>query len=111
MPLMRFTEHRNSRFKAPAQLSIAYSMEKSWDNYHVSDVRVERRVDLIECGLTNRKYAAQSRLIEHSAVSSTETDGRHALAVSSNSKCQEHWILTCKRVVLDVNLASFQQGH
>jgi len=61
--------------------------------------------------LTNHKYAERSRLIECSTISCTETNGSHALAVSSNSKCQERSILTCKRVVLAVNSASFKRGH
>ena len=70
--------------------------------YHMSDIKLERRVE---------RTAAWNRLIECSTVSCTETDGSHALAVSLNSKCQKRSILTCQRVVLAVNLASFQRGH
>ena len=102
--------------QAPAQLFVTYCTEKSgeaWDNlsreWHQG--REKGRENLIECGLTNRKYAAWSRLIEYSTVSCTETNGSHSLAVSSNSKCQECSILTCKRVVLAINSANFQRGH
>jgi len=44
---------------------------------------------LIEHGLTK----SRSRLNEHSTVSCTETNGSHALAASSNSKCQQRSIL------------------
>ena len=70
--------------------------------------REKGREKLIECGHTDRKYAARSRLIQRSTVSCVEIDGSHALV---NSKCRERLIQTWKRVVLALNSATSQQGH
>ena len=60
--------------------------------YHMSTVRVGRRgrENLIQCGYTNRKNAARSRLIQHSTVSCMEIDGSRAMAVSANSENDSH---------------------
>jgi len=69
--------------------------------------REKGKGNLIERGLTNHKYAVGSRLIEHSTVSSTYSDGSHALAVSSNSKHQERSTLTYKRDCFACQLSQF----
>ena len=77
----------------PSRSFSLLTVRKNWGRpgiiYHMSDIKLERRVE---------RTAAWSRLIECSTISCTETEGSHTLAVSSNSRCQECSILTCKRV-------------